>query len=65
MRRRHLEEHPDGTDPYLESQGVTLPCPRFPFAALIAATAISHSDALAIGVRPALAHVAPSVVRTT
>ena len=37
----------------------------FSFAALIAATATSHSDALAIGMRPALVHVAPSVVRTT
>ena len=39
--------------------------PGFPLAALTAATAVSHSDALAIGVRPALAHVAPSAVRTT
>ena len=34
-------------------------------AALTAATAVSHSDTLAIGVRPALVHVAPSAVRTT
>ena len=42
-----------------------LETPDFPLAALTAATAVSHSDALTIGVRPALVHVAPSVVRTT
>ena len=31
---------------------------------MTAATAVVHSDLLAIGVRPAFAHVAPFVVRT-
>ena len=60
---KQREKQPDGKG----DQATVLagPFPGFPLAALTAATAVSHSDTLAIGVRPALAHVAPLVVRTT
>ena len=61
---KQLEKQPDGRVEYETS--ATVPSrPDHPLAALIAATAVSHSDALAIDMRPALVHVAPSVVRTT
>eukprot|EP00964_Phaeocystis_antarctica_P069893 scaffold42518_cov63-Phaeocystis_antarctica.AAC.4 len=57
------EKQPDGL--CREATVLAGPFPGFPLAALTAATAVSHSDTLAIGVRPALVHVAPLVVRTT
>ena len=61
---KQLEKQPDGRKEYDTSISRVVPCPDHPLTALKAATAVSHSDTLAIGMRPAFLHVAPYVVRT-